>query len=386
MKKSVLFIVVVGIIMISCKPKMNVVSMSNSNHQIKKQGLVYSLPRTVFEIDFELKHTVFQAGPYSEYADKYLGIDNVAQSDYQYYEIVSVQVKPLAQPDPDAVFLIETDLPKANHNYRFSSQNMLHGINICHLPAIDISYPLPESFLYGSINENVWFTDLSVKRNFTNIKDTTYRVIKADSVYQKIPVINTKITSKDKEQKADEAANFIIKTRKRRFQVETGQSEYLPDGVAVETMLQSLNELENRYLELFIGKTNTSIDKIKLYYIPQKDAGNTVLFWITENGISYTKEEDAEIVSVQMQNLETTQEVSRFYKRQNELNPKNHGLYYRIPGAALMRISCNDKVYFNGMFDVAQYGYCNFIDVAVMRKKDFSVELDPLTGAIRFIK
>ena len=55
--------------------------------------LSYSLPSTVLVLEVEAVRTNFYAGPYAEYAEKYLGI-TVPQEDSQTYQLKSIKMTP----------------------------------------------------------------------------------------------------------------------------------------------------------------------------------------------------------------------------------------------------------------------------------------------------
>jgi hypothetical protein len=53
---------------------------------------------------------------------------------------------------------------------------------------------------------------------------------------------------KSLEEKAEEAAAFIYKLRKRRFKLLVGQEQPVPDGNALDISIRELDELEKEYL------------------------------------------------------------------------------------------------------------------------------------------
>lgn len=386
MKTKSLLIIAVSVLLFSCSPKLHVIPLKNSDTQIKKNGIIYNLPRTVFEIEFTVKHTSFVAGPYAGYAEKYLSIAGVSLADYETYEIEAINFNTLSQPDPDAAFMLCGDFTKHNMSLSLSKNGILQGINLVPEETGPNEAEPASTIGFSQQINDVVFTDYTVKRNFTDIKDTTYRVIKTDSVYQKIPVINTRITSKDIEQKAEEAANFIIKTRKQRFQLITAGDENTSDGAAMSIMVDELNKLEEKYLSLFIGKSTSRSETFKVYYVPRNDDQNTILFWISETrGVSFEKTEDANQVCVVVKNLGINDDASQFYKKQNELNPKRTGFYYRIPGKAEVKISMGDTILYNGIYNVAQMGILNWLDSKITGNKKIQISFDPALGSLRYI-
>ena len=71
-------------------------------------------------------------------------------------------------------------------------------------------------------------------------------------------------------EKANEAAQKILEIREARFHLISGYQE-VNYGESMEYMNDQLKELENDYLELFLGKEVKSTGIQTIYYIPEKD-------------------------------------------------------------------------------------------------------------------
>jgi hypothetical protein len=394
MKNTFLFVVIFGLLSIvwSCKPSLEVIPVSGNDTQIKKNGIIYHLPRTVFEIEVNLTHEIVIPGPFHKYANKYLSITNVPYTEEESYTISDIKIKPITEPDPNAAFLVkskQTFFPAIN----LLPNNIILGVNL------DDFYFESESesesdatntfkVKIDDLNEP-YFTDISVKRNFINMLDTTYKVVEIDSVYQKIPVYNTVIISKDLEQKAEEAANYIIKIRKRRFKLEAGMYEVFPDGKALKKMLKELDELEQEYLSLFIGKRYEFNHSYKEIFTPDKQIEDKkiILFWFSEeDGISKEETAVSRPINLTCKALPQTTTVDVFYKQQQEFEPKYNGFYYRIPGKCRLTIMDADYCFADQRFDVAQYGIINSLPCQMFKKTSPVILFDANYGSIINIK
>jgi len=82
---------------------------------------------------------------------------------------------------------------------------------------------------------------------------TETRII--DGVVTQVPVTQTKTTTKTLSQQAQEAADFIEKIRKDRYDILSFSQEVTLSKEAFEYLVNQLNELEKKYLELFVGIT-----------------------------------------------------------------------------------------------------------------------------------
>lgn len=64
-------------------------------------GIVYSLPLTELKIEVTATRTVQKAGPYWQYAKKYIGTDRVIREDAENWTISSVDVSTYGVADPE---------------------------------------------------------------------------------------------------------------------------------------------------------------------------------------------------------------------------------------------------------------------------------------------
>lgn len=387
MKKNSLFVIIaISILFWSCKPSIEVINISDSKTQIEENGLIYHLPRTVYHVEIVMEHEYVIPGPFYKYANKYLSINNVPFDEEEYYSINEINLLPIVEADPDAVFMIfaKKDFPSLT----FTPDNILCGVNV----DIPMEYK-PELFsekgthtsLLEDFPQEPYFTNLSVKRNFIDMLDTTYKVVEIDSVFQKIPVYNTVIISKDDEQKAEEAANFIIKLRKRRFKLEAGLSEINPSKKVLDQMINTLNKLEQDYLDLFTGKHFVVKEVYSVLFIPELSIQNkdVVLCWFSdEDGISDTETATSRPININCKALPQTEDINEFYSRQLEWKPKAKGIFYRIPGKGKIVISDSNYILVNEIVDIPQFGIINSMPIKMFKKKSPKILINPTNGSI----
>ena len=70
-------------------------------------GITYSLPKTSLVVVVEVTKTVRKAGPYYQYADKYLCVKNAIVKDETYYELGKVRLINRGIPDPERTYIVE---------------------------------------------------------------------------------------------------------------------------------------------------------------------------------------------------------------------------------------------------------------------------------------
>ncbi len=384
-------IVVFGFVFVSLFTigQINVIPVTDTSLQIKKNAIVYFLPQKIISVNVEVETKTFVPGPFCDYAEKYLLIENASVRGYTISDITKVEFGEHSFVDPNAGFFVFNNKCNIQFDDRgvIASYNGYQSQKKMRLKDNEFNYQnIPE---YVNSRE-LMFTDYSVKRNFTGITDTTYKVIQLDSVFQKIPVYNTVITSKDYEQKAEEAANFIIKIRKRRFKLQAAQFETEKPPKNVDLLIQKLYELEKQYLELFIGKEIIVKNSFKSIYKPQtnKTDDKKVLFYLSdETGISDEKTADSEPVYLIAHNCGRMSQLNEFYNRQQDLKEKekSKGLYYIIPGHGAFSVEFAGYTYAREGYIVPQYGCLNNLPAKMFKNKHLKILFNVENGSIERI-
>lgn len=385
MKKNVIIILFSCFISISLFGQINVIPVTDTVLQIKKNAIPYYLPMKSFEVSVDVETYYFVAGPFNKYAEKYLSLKDASTVNSSYSDVTGVEISEFVVPDPNAGFFV------------FNTEKSLVlddlGVLVSYNSPTDSKDIRESKTVYNHLNfpaDDILFTDYSVKRNFIGLTDTTYKVVELDSVFQKIPVYNTVITSKDFEQKAEEAANFIIKLRKHRFKLQTGQFETEKAPKDLEFMIQELDELEKQYLELFVGKTVMVKNTFKYNYVPSLEtrSDSKVMFYVSDDlGIVLKNSGDDIPVRFIYEDLNSFTELENFYGRQIELKEKEKkkGLYYRIPGNAKLSIEFDNHMYAYKNIIVPQIGVLNHLPAKLFKNKDLQIIFDNNTGSIKSI-
>jgi hypothetical protein len=383
MKKYGLVVVLFLFATIQLFSQIKVVPVTDKELQIKENAVVYFLPQKLINVRVDVETRYFIAGSFCKYAEKYLLLDDVSSNNYTYSEIVNIDFDESIVPDPKAGFFVL----EGNTNIQFDEKGIIIAYN-----DVTISKNRYEEYSFSNIpeyfnNGEIIFTDYSVKRNFTGVTDTTYKVIQLDSVFQKIPVYNTVITSKDYEQKAEEAANFIIKLRKNRFRLQTGQFETEKPPKDIKFLIEELDRLEKQYLELFIGKEIIVKNSFYATFKPKNSQkeDKVVLFYLSDElGICDKSNADTEPVYLKYKNCGVMSELDNFYVRQIEFKEKekSKGLYYRIPGRGLFTLVYDGHEFAKQSFIIPQYGYLNNLPAKMFKNKKLKIIFDQETGSI----
>lgn len=266
---------------LACSPtgKISITSVNDSGFR-QPGNFLYSLPQTVLDVTVEADETEILPGPYRQYAAKYLGIQDVPSKPEYTWTVTKVMVSTHLETDPDFLFAAQGSFqPEV-----FPGMEKLLKDSMI----LDLSRNAEKYVTYNNVPEKTpepYFTDLSIKRNFEAEKNVEVSLVMPDSNYLSRQANKKTLREKTSEQKAEEAANFLIKLKKRRFKMVSGLNDSTPQGEAMTAALQELARLEEVYLSLFIGKKTVYHHQRNYHYTPAigKKTDRTVLFRFSDN-------------------------------------------------------------------------------------------------------
>ncbi len=378
--KRVILLLGVVLFFVSCQNSWYTVSEQEADDEVRSEGVMYYLPRTALDVDIIIHVHHFTPGPFAQYSDSYLNIAEVEQQELTFWDIQNVSVSESAEADPNACFWI---VPKASlPMISYANQNILAGINAEYQYVTDKN--AERKFLSTKVIPNdILFTDLNVKKNKYEVLDTTWRVIEKDSVIQRIPVYRSVEKEKGWHQKAQDAADFIIKIRKRRFKLEAAIEEQQADGEGVAIMIQKLEELEAEYLSLFIGKTETETIRYHYRIVPESNQAEQIF------SLANLDIETAEVLSEEGQSSAIKLKLFSL-SPQNIVQPtpekqKETALIVRSAGVANCKILLNDDVVYQKQVTIPQLGQLVRIPESLV-SEDSKVRIDCKTGNLQSIE
>lgn len=236
-------------------------------------SISYSLPQTTLLLEVEAQKDVFYAGPYAKYASKYLGIE-AQQKDKIEYHILSVRMTPVIEADQSRRYQLNTGNKPAYTNYlSLTSQGLVSSIDSKFL-ASDWRYPAPSA---------PDFSEKGVTSNLTSESAVLYHKAKEGTSYNKVAVQQNLVVEKSAEKRASEAADMIFALRKKRVQIVTGDTDATYSGEAMQAAITEITRLEEEYLTLFIGYSESSVQKASFEVTPKKgDVQKYIAFRLSE--------------------------------------------------------------------------------------------------------
>jgi hypothetical protein len=369
--------------------QINVFRIDKNTVPSGKEGVYYSLPRTVIKVNVTLDRVENYKGPYAESALKYLGLKNVVSANSIEYNITDIKVTTTAEPDPDQYYFIEfgekiTKNEKAGL-FALTESGLILGtmpgesdtvkevriIKPEESPLISERDVFPEIFKYSS--------DFS----FFEKVDTIIRKVNVDTITMERQYLKRTVVEKSPEQKAKEAADFISKIKDNRFNLISGFQEVNYNKETLEYMDAQLKILEKEYMKLFTGISIHKTIVFSFVYSPnpnQVNAAVPVFKYSKTKGIIDLDEPGGKVVTVKIQRSGTTGSLSAYLKKINEDEKKSHGFYYRIPELAKVTVKLDENLQDETQCLVSQLGVVTYLPA-----NKWKVNFFPETGGVKGI-
>jgi hypothetical protein len=329
------------------------ISVNNVNDTGTPQSgsFIYSLPLTVFDVSVTAEEISIIPGPYAKFAEKYLGIQHAPQKPEKLWSIKNITLKNHTEADPDFIY----SLQGIGNASEYPDLNLLLENRLILSPA-SFSAEMVNLYSYPRNTGEILYTDLSVKRNFEAEKDVEVSLVMPDTIYGSKPSSRNALKEKTIEQKAEEAANFIIKLKKRRFKLVAGQYDVMPEGEAMSAALNELARIEEEYLSLFIGKRIRTDIRQDFHFVPAagKETERTVICRFSpDSGFLDSRESTGLPVLLEMNAAHKVKALSRYII---PLKPPQNVIYYRIADQVDVKLTAGEQVWVDAIVPIFQWG------------------------------
>lgn len=332
------------------------------------EGVVYSLPRSGVRVQVQAVKETFQPGPYAAYADQLLGIKNVKTKAAVNWVIEDVKIELFSEPDPEQVYKA---MGAGASLVNLSADGCLAGINS------KATSDKKEDVVTNKVGQKSKFDDKSYFEYFTDL--SLYTPGDADNGFRPVKL--------PEEQKISKAAQRALDCRRLQYEIAAGLAdEFHPDGEAYKISLEKLKKIENAYLSMFVGKSTYDKEIFSFDYIPKSGGKSEAIFRISEeNGIVPATDLSGKPVMIEFEtDKELTQKYSGLAKSNNPAAGQS-GVYYRVPGRAILKLIANMNVIATARATIAQFGIVAPLPEELL-SGEYSIEYNSETGAIKNIQ
>ena len=304
-------------------------------------GITYSLPKTSLVVDAEVTKVTCKAGPYYQYAEKYLGVKDAVTEDKVYFDLGKISLINRGLPDADNTYIVE--------------------------------------FKQGTVAPYAYLTEdgllCSINAEYTPVESE----------------LDAAKKNKGSQQKVTDASVFseeLLMAGSTAKQAEvTGEADNLPpDGEAMKLVIQQLEEQEKALTNLFTGILTKETEHYEVSIIPHDNLDKEVLFRFSKQ-LGIVDADDLGGTPVYM-NLKATERAPILDAKEAEKKDKSlKGIVYNVPGKASIEILMNKKTLYKGEAQITQFGTREGLAPVMFEDKKAPVKVlfYPETGAIKQI-
>lgn len=319
-------------------------------------GLVYTLPKTVLQIDVTAKRTVKKVGSYFQYAKKFIGTDKVIKEDSESWTITGVRVRSYGVADPENKYLMQLKSGAVTY--------------IC----------VDDNDMLLAINREV---DAPKAASIADDEDSNRQHEKID-INEYLQYVNEDfIASQSSAKRAQMLAENLMEIREAKISLTRGTAETMPqDGKQLELMLNSLAHQEAAMTAAFVGTTESETITRTYTYTPEAD-GKEILFRMSDfAGFVESDDYSGDPVYISV-NVTNRGELPVDAKGEEKKLPKD-AVIYNVPGAAAITISSLGKTLYEQEMEFAQFGVRFGLNPSLFsakKNKSFAI-FNPITGGL----
>ncbi len=313
--------------------------------------VIYSLPQTSIMLTVVAEKATFVAGPYAQFAQKYMGAP-ARTSDEVTYTLKSIDMAPYLEADPSTRIALNLS------GRGTAAANFLQLCSQGLVIASDSYTGKPESWRFPSIANNDVFAGKDVEGNLTSATTTLYKTVNTAEGFQRVAVSQSQVVEKSLEKKAQETANAIFDLRRNRVQIITGDTDATFEGNALQAAIAEITRLEQEYMSLFYGASTTSIQTMNFDVVPSKSTANQmyVAFRISENeGLLPPNEVAGRPIVLQL-TFDKTASITTGGVESGSRPVAAGTVYYRVPAVATARIMDGSQTLLQTRIPVYQFG------------------------------
>lgn len=326
-------------------------------------GIAYSLPRTTVNVILTAQKTVKTPGVFYNYAERYLGAE-VART-------------AIARPSTSwqltgAKIYTGAEVPAGAEQYLMQFKGGQ--------PVFVVLSPMGNPLAINS--EDI----LKAPAAPAVPKATALTPTPLDDPAARYAVTEDMLNGLSLAKRAQFAADQIMQLRQSRQDYLTGQAEQMPDGQALNLILQNIQAQEEALTAMFLGTTQTATDAIAVSYVPEHTmtSGDVVIARLSAlSGLVDANDLSGAPIMLNTKVLNVGKLPLDEKGRKKEF-PKG-GVPYVIPGSARFNVTFNGKALDSVTCDVAQLGVVFGLDPTFFTNKKapgYAI-FDPLTGALR---
>lgn len=322
-------------------------------------GVIYSLPKTSFEIILLVKKSTYQRGEFYPYAKSYLGVENPITENSVSYTLEEVEVVNKGIANKNNSFMVEFRDKSYEPFVYLREDGVIVTVNAAPTPAQSSEMIIPKGES-SSVNPRRFLSQETLMAGSTA-------------------------------KQAELVARHIFDLRRSRTDILTGEAESMPpDGTAYKVVMDEIDTQEKALSALFTGSIETEYFLRSYTVIPdENDLERTVIARFSEKlGPVDADNLAGEPLYFSLKNKTPKVELQLSERDLERLEEKfNEGLVYNIPGKATLTLEFKNKLLKNMEVDVVQYGSQDVLTKRMFENMEQPIKIlfYPELGAIKQI-
>lgn len=315
-------------------------------NQGKDFGVTYSLPKTEIDLIVKVNKVTYTPGEFSKYADRYLRLNNVGAEPEVFWELVSVEGKPVGVPDSDKTYFIKLKDKTVAPLVELTDDGIIQSIN---MPLTGKQVPAAKVVP-------------AQKKRVDPRSFLTEEILMANSTAKMAELV----------------AKEIYNIRESKNALVRGQADNTPkDGVQLKLMLDNLDEQEQAMTEMFSGHRDKEEKIYTIRLVPTKEMDKEIAFRFSKKlGVVSSNNLAGEPVYVSLRD-------NKSLNIPPEEGKKKAGVVYNVPGTALLTVTAGKEKLFETEIPVTQFGTTGVLLPDLFNKKSTAkVVFNPTTGGI----
>ncbi len=362
--------------------QVSIVPLSIDDQAHRHEGLYYALPKSKIQVDVWVEKVEVIRGPFAEYAGRLLGLDNVPRVNSESYHLAGISLSTFHEVDPDHYYFVRVP-SKGTEGLRFS----LSPEGFLQSASLDVPEKSRKTHELTDVSGKLprpEFVDFTVP-NIIERVDTFIRRISIDTTTFEEIFFRKTFIEKTTEQKAREAADFILKLEDHRLSLITGYQEVNYSAEVMQYMNEQLRDLQDEYLALFKGKKVTSTSHYTFTFEPKAGKENeplTLFRFAANRGIIDKELPLGEQVQIYFSATGQTRKIATHQLLRDAAKPKNTGFYYRVPEKAKINVRMGNEILAETYFLVNQLGVVSFLPYESVQE----IQFHPETGSVKYFR
>ena len=305
---------------------MSIVSLAYS--QLVHEGamsVVYYMPQTQLAITVDYDEVSVIPGPFYLYAERYLGVKDVATEAQTRYHMTGIHLSPRTVADADRPIQVLATAGGEGQWLSLTAEGLLYGYNV-------------ESSAQPAQPQEV------------------SELVEAPAAMTLMPLMEEQMVASSIAKMAEGAAKQIYHIREMRINLLGGDVEHTPaDGQAMQLVLSELDRREQMLAELFIGTRTVRHHQHTILYVPTEDVEDYVVARMSQySGVVAADDLSGEPIRLSLTGQYQTYLPELPVDSKSKVLPSQ--VYYNLPGSAQVHVACGQYIQITTQLPIAQFG------------------------------